>query len=170
MGKRVGILLGVFLITVAGGCASEKASPPVGGPPPTPTGPVTVTADVGGALGDHLTASGHTVYVFLGDTSTLSSCNGDCAVAWPPVATVGEPVGGTGVTKGLLSSVTRGDGSTQVVYAGHPLYYYAKDAAAGEAKGQGLNEFGALWWAVDPAGKAITTAASSAPDDTGGGY
>ena len=35
-----------------------------------------------------------------------------------------------------------------MTYAGHPLYYYAGDAAAGDTNGQGLDAFGAKWYVM----------------------
>ena len=50
----------------------------------------------------------------------------------------------------------RADGTKQVTYKGHPLYYYIGDSAAGQTNGQGSNSFGAKWWLLTPAGAAIT--------------
>jgi predicted lipoprotein with Yx(FWY)xxD motif len=55
-------------------------------------------------------------------------------------------------------AVRRADGSRQVTYAGHPLYRFGGDAAAGQANGQGSDDFGALWYVVGPRGAAITHA------------
>jgi hypothetical protein len=74
--------------------------------------------------------------------------------------------------------ITRSDGTKQVTYDGHALYYYSGDTAAGQTNGQGIDGFGAKWWLVAPAGTAITTAAGagSAPTSSptaskaGGGW
>ncbi|TMF44675.1 MAG: hypothetical protein E6I23_06895 [Chloroflexi bacterium] len=47
-------------------------------------------------------------------------------------------------------------GGDQVVYAGHPLYYYAGDHAEGEIKCQAVVEFGGGWYVVDGNGNKIT--------------
>ena len=52
---------------------------------------------------------------------------------------------------------TRTDGTVEVTYAGHPLYYFQKDKAPGDTTGQGVNGFGDLWWVLNPKGAAITT-------------
>jgi predicted lipoprotein with Yx(FWY)xxD motif len=58
------------------------------------------------------------------------------------------------VQASLLGMIKRSDGTTQVTYDHHPLYYYSGDSGAGQQNGQGLNAFGAKWFAVTPAGKA----------------
>jgi predicted lipoprotein with Yx(FWY)xxD motif len=94
------------------------------------------------------------IYLFDRETSDASRCYGACAEAWPPVLTDGEPVGGDGVATELLGTTQRDDGSTQVTYDGHPLYYYVHDPP-GELLCHGVDEFGGLWLAVDPTGKAV---------------
>jgi len=42
-----------------------------------------------------------------------------------------------------------------VTYAGHPLYWFSGDSAAGDTNGEGLTDFGGAWYAVSPAGKAV---------------
>ena len=55
----------------------------------------------------------------------------------------------------LLGTSKRSDGTEEVTYAGHPLYYYAGDTAAGQTTGQGSAAFGAPWWVVTPGGRAL---------------
>jgi predicted lipoprotein with Yx(FWY)xxD motif len=43
----------------------------------------------------------------------------------------------------------------QVTYAGHPLYYYAGDGAPGQTSGEGLDQFGGVWWALSRSGAAV---------------
>jgi predicted lipoprotein with Yx(FWY)xxD motif len=102
---------------------------------------------------------GKTLYLFTPDTTTKSNCTGDCAGTWPPFTLDGEETvkGGADVT-GAFGSITRADGSKQVTYAGHPLYYYSGDQAAGDTTGQGLFS---KWYLVGADGKAITAAATS---------
>jgi predicted lipoprotein with Yx(FWY)xxD motif len=101
--------------------------------------------------------SGRTVYLFEKDISPTSTCTGDCTSAWPPVTTTGAAHGGAGATAGLVATTPRADGSTQLTYAGHPLYYYAGDHAPGDTHGQGLNQFGAGWYVLTAAGAKIDT-------------
>ena len=71
--------------------------------------------------------AGRAVYLFDLEDSSVPECYEDCAVAWPPVLTKGKPVAGEGATQGKLGTTTRKDGSRQVTYAGHPLYFYEHD-------------------------------------------
>ena len=126
-----------------------------GSTPTAPSGPAVVMTKTGSA-GTYLTdGSGKTLYLFVADTGGKSVCTGACAAAWPPLTTKGNPTAGSGATASMLTTFTRSDGSTQVVYNGHPLYHYVADTAAGQTTGQGLNQFGGLWWLVSPAGAAI---------------
>jgi len=108
-------------------------------------------------------AKGFVLYWFAPDTSTTSKCTGSCATYWPPVK--GPVTAGTGVT-GTLGTITRSDGTKQATYAGHPLYTYAGDTAPDEAKGNGLNVSGGLWYEMTVSG--ATPAASSTAKS--GGY
>jgi predicted lipoprotein with Yx(FWY)xxD motif len=56
-----------------------------------------------------------------------------------------------------LGTITRSDGTKQVTYDGHPLYYFIADKSKGQTTGQGSDGFGAKWWLVAPSGDAITT-------------
>jgi hypothetical protein len=60
-----------------------------------------------------------------------------------------------------LSTITRSDGTKQVTYDGHPLYYFVGDSGPGTASGQGSDNFGAKWWLVSPAGSDVTGTVSS---------
>jgi predicted lipoprotein with Yx(FWY)xxD motif len=100
-------------------------------------------------------ANGRTLYLFKKDLGPTSTCSGACASVWPAYTTNGNPVAGAGVQASLLGTTKRSDGTTQVTYAGHPLYYFAGDTSPGSISGEGLKQFGARWWVVSPAGGAI---------------
>jgi predicted lipoprotein with Yx(FWY)xxD motif len=102
-------------------------------------------------------AKGRTLYDFVIDKGTMSVCYGACASLWPPYTTNGQPVAGQGVSSKLIGTTKRRDGSTEVTYAGHPLYYYAPDQKRGQITGQALNQFGAPWYALAPSGREIHT-------------
>ena len=99
--------------------------------------------------------AGKTIYLFVADTGSSSTCYTSCAQIWPPVLTSGPPQAGTGANASLLGTTTRTDGKTEVTYAGHPLYYFVQDKATGDTTGQGVNGFGGLWWVVSPSGAAV---------------
>jgi predicted lipoprotein with Yx(FWY)xxD motif len=104
-------------------------------------------------------AKGRTLYDFVIDKGMTSVCYGACASLWPPYTTNGQPVAGAGVSAKLIGTTKRRDGSTEVTYAGHPLYYYAPDQKRGQITGQALNQFGAPWYALAPSGREIHTPA-----------
>lgn len=113
---------------------------------PTPTRPATVKVAANATLGNILVdANGMTLYLYAKDATGVSNCTGACATNWPPFLTNGTPVAGDTTITGVLGTITRADGTTQVTISGQPLYYYASDKAAGDANGQGL---GGNWHVV----------------------
>jgi len=100
-------------------------------------------------------AKGRTLYLFEKDKGTTSSCYGACASGWPPYTTTGAPQAGSGAAASLLGTTTRTDGTTQVTYKGHPLYYFVGDTKPGEVTGEGVNAFGAKWYVLAPSGNKI---------------
>ena len=113
-------------------------------------------------------SKGMTLYWFVPDTSSASKCTGSCATYWPPVT--GPVTAGSGVT-GMLGTITRPDGTTQATYDGPPLYTNAGDSAPGQAKGNGLNVSGGLWWEMTVSGaKPATSTSTSGSGGGGGGY
>src|SRR5664279_3401190 len=123
----------------------------------TAAGPAVVGTTTG-ALGTYLVdGAGKTLYMFDTDQTApgTSTCYNACATAWPPLETKGAAtVTGTAAAD-KLSTITRTDGSTQVVYGEYPLYYWAKDTAAGQTTGQGV---AGTWWVVGIDGEPIKTA------------
>jgi predicted lipoprotein with Yx(FWY)xxD motif len=121
--------------------------------------PTTATVTIAHSkFGDILVDShGRTLYLFEADKSSSSTCYGACASLWPPLTVTGTPKAGPNVKASLLGTTKRTDGTTEVTYAGHPLYYYAPDTAAGDFTGQGLNQFGAAWYVVSSNGTAVTS-------------
>lgn len=127
---------------------------------PVTGGGAVINVGQNAALGSFLVDSkGMTLYIFTKDSANTSVCNGGCATAWPPLLTSGAPSAGTGVTASMLGTTTRADGTTQVTYNSMPLYYWAKDKAAGDTTGQGVQN---VWYVIDPSGKSITTAPAAA--------
>ncbi|MGH3251156.1 MAG: COG4315 family predicted lipoprotein [Trebonia sp.] len=105
--------------------------------------------------------SGRAVYAWSKDTGDSSACSGACAAAWPPVTTMGAATASGGAQSSDLGTITRSDGTKQVTYDKHPLYFYAGDSGPGSAAGQASDQFGAKWWLVAPSGSDVTAAVSS---------
>jgi predicted lipoprotein with Yx(FWY)xxD motif len=95
---------------------------------------------------------GKTLYLFEADSKNTSNCSGGCLNLWPPVMANGKATADSGVTAGMIGTAT---GSSQVTYAGHPLYWFAGDTNAGDTNGEGLDDFGGEWYAISPAGTAV---------------
>jgi predicted lipoprotein with Yx(FWY)xxD motif len=178
MWGAAGLTAAALALTACGSSATSAAS---GGTPAAPaassasasgsasaaaaSGTALKTATVGGTV--VLTnAKGFVLYWFGPDTSTTSHCTGSCATYWPPVP--GPATAGAGVT-GTLGTITRPDGSKQATYDGHPLYTYAGDTAPGQAKGNGLNLSGGVWYEMTASG-ATPAASPSTKPAVGNGY
>jgi predicted lipoprotein with Yx(FWY)xxD motif len=129
-----------------------------------PAGAVVLRSTDTATLGKILTdGNGRTLYLFKKDTGPQSNCTGACATDWPPVTATSAPTA-SGVSAAAIKTVRRGDGKMQVVFNGHPLYYYSGDGAGGTVNGEGQKAFGAAWYALSPAGQEVKGAA------TGGMY
>ena len=125
----------LFGLVVAGASSQAPAATATG------TGTVLKTTTIGGTT--VLTnAKGFTLYSFAPDTPTASKCYGSCAVYWPPVT--GTTAAGQGLP-GKVTTITRTDGSHQLIYNGHPLYTYIADTAPGQARGNNINLNGGVW-------------------------
>ena len=75
-------------------------------------------------------AKGRALYLWDADHGAKSICSGACAQAWPPLTTTGTPKASGAAKASLLGTTTRADGSREVTYAGHPLYYFEGDSDA----------------------------------------
>ena len=138
--------------------ATAEARSPVTEPPKEPTRKRPAGTEVvlaGSEFGDMLyDADQQAIYVFERDRPGETTCFDECADAWPPVYTRGEPVAGRGVDAKLLGTLERDDGRQQVTYAGRPLYYYAHEAP-GEVRCHNIDLNGGLWWVVGADGKPL---------------
>ena len=99
----------------------------------------TLLASAGLAAGMMTGDKGMTLYVFDKDAKDKSNCYDACAKLWPPYFAKGKAKG-EGWTE-----IKRKDGTKQWAYDGKPLYYYADDKKAGDAKGEG---FKGVWHTV----------------------
>lgn len=130
--------------------ASSSAPAPVVHPD------VTELKTASSSLGTIVTDSaGMTLYMFDKDTKggTKSACEGQCLVAWPKAMMGASAPTLTGVT-GKVASIDTPDGKKQLTLDGWPLYYWFKDAKAGDVSGQAVK---GVWWVLDPAGTPIKT-------------
>ena len=127
-----------------------------GGSTQTPTASAVTLKVASSPLGKILVdQDGKTLYLFEADGMNKSNCNSGCVALWPPVTTNGKATAGSGASAALIGSTMRSDGSSQVTYAGHPVYWFSGDTTAGDTNGQGLTDFGGAWYVISPAGKAI---------------
>ncbi|MGD0698517.1 MAG: hypothetical protein ABSA02_01400 [Trebonia sp.] len=176
----VGGALGATLLVAA--CASGGSSSSTGAAAPaSPAGASsssssasasggTVIETASSSAGTFLVSgSGRAVYLWTKDTGDTSNCSGACAGAWPPVTTTGSATASGGAKASDLGTITRSDGSKQVTYDGHPLYYFSGDSGPGTASGQGSDGFGSKWWLVAPTGSDVTAAVSSFTAGTSAG-
>jgi predicted lipoprotein with Yx(FWY)xxD motif len=158
-GLRTTLVAGLLALV---GCGAEDAEQPAATATPTPTATPMATEEARAGTRITLARSEfgtmlfgpeqQAIYIFERDPKGKTVCYGECAEAWPPVYTGGEPVAGKGVTARLLGTVERRDGRRQVTYAGQPLYYYAHEGP-GEVRCHDVNLNGGYWWVVGPSGR-----------------
>jgi predicted lipoprotein with Yx(FWY)xxD motif len=139
-----------FLVVAA--CGGTSNAPTAATSPTPPPDVLAKSETVTGSSMVILTDSkGMTLYLWKKDTGTGKvDCVGGCAAVWPPFilpATSTNPVAGAGVIGTLATEVNPEGKGQQVTYNGWPLYYYAKDKAAGDTTGQGV---GGTWFVVTP--------------------
>jgi predicted lipoprotein with Yx(FWY)xxD motif len=153
-------LMTLLLPFALAACGSAAAGYGGGTAPSSQSAPATISVASSG-LGQILVgANGKTLYLFEADTSTKSTCSGACAQAWPPLTTTGAPRAAGGGSASLLGTTARTDGTTQVTYNGHPLYYFVSDTKPGDTNGEGSTAFGAGWDVLSPAGGKIEKSGS----------
>lgn len=130
--------------------ASGSAQPPTSdAPQATGTTITTASSEFGPVLWG---PDRQVIYIWEKELTATAECYGDCAAAWPPVLTTGKPIATGEVEAAMLGTTTRRDGSTQITYNGHPLYYYAHEGP-GEVKCHDVATHGGLWWVITPAGQ-----------------
>jgi predicted lipoprotein with Yx(FWY)xxD motif len=162
--------------TTSSGAGSTAAAAGYGSSPSS-TGTGTGTAPAGlkiatahGSVGTYLVGpTGRALYMWVADKNGTSSCSGGCAQAWPPLITKGSPQAGGGAMAADLNTIKRSDGTLQVTYKGHPLYYFAADTAPGSTKGNGSNSFGAKWWLLSTSGGPVSGSGSSSSSSSSSG-
>ncbi len=159
--RRLAVVLAVTM--VVGASAVSQAAPSRGG---RASGGMPVAAharltlrssEYGKVIFD---AHGRVLYLFAADHSAKSTCYGVCAAAWPPMLTKGAPTAGPGLNAKLVGTTKRRDGSLQVTYNGHPLYYYSADMR-GKIMCQHANMHGGFWFVVKANGTPNTAKSKS---------
>ena len=162
-GRTVAVLVACLVLAACGDDPSPGAkatTAPTTTTAATPSEPASPTAEpgteivvAGSAFGPMLfDTRKQAIYLFDIETTDEPKCYGDCAEAWPPVLTDGEPAAGDSVQKSLLGTTKRTDGTTQVTYGGHPLYFYAHEGP-GEVKCHDVFLNGGNWYVVKPTGE-----------------
>ncbi|MET0842343.1 MAG: hypothetical protein ABWX76_14820 [Leifsonia flava] len=131
------------------GVAGTDADDPESTEAPPPTAVTVAAAPFGQKLTDD---AGRTLYVYSLDPPGKSSCVGACARAWMPARSLGgKPQPGSSVAASSVGNIQRPDGSEQITFNGHPVYYYVGDTGPGQSNGNGRSEYGGLWSAKPPA-------------------
>jgi len=106
----------------------------------------------GRMLGDR---DGYALYAFSRDDRDETRCKGACAEDWPPFKTKRDPKAGKGLKDGRIGTTNRPNGSRQVTFRGHPLYYYVGDREPKQVFCQNVVEHGGRWLIVNGKGKPI---------------
>ena len=154
----VPMAMGALALTAA--CNPYTSPSTTGASAPAATGALIAPAstDLGMVL---VNGQGRTVYDFANDTGHTSTCNGECAHDWMPVAAPDTlPASLPGVPADL-GSTQRSDGTQQLTVAGHPVYTFEGDSKPGQTNGNGITLNGGLWTAVSPNGSPLASSSSS---------
>ncbi|HSU13814.1 hypothetical protein [Longimicrobium sp.] len=108
-------------------------------------------AGVGTFIADR---TGRPLYMYTADKNGESACYEACAGLWPPLigAQGAAAAGAAGVQSSMLGVSKRRDGSSQITYNQHPLYYYSADGGGNVPRGNDVKDAGGEWYLVTPAG------------------
>lgn len=154
-------------------CSSSKTAASSGNHSTVTAGGTKVA--ISSSAGTLVGPNGHTLYENTVDTATSIKCTGACAEEWPPLT--GDPTVSGPLNASDFATVARPDGTMQVTFQGHPLYYFDEDKTAGSAKGAGLADQGGSWHPAAASVLSTTGGTSSAAPTTtdsggygGGGY
>lgn len=139
--RRFGLLAGAAVMGVALAACSSAGT----GATRPRSGPV-VSAVENAAFGTILSSGGKTLYTLV---PSSTACDAACTKIWPELVVPSGATtasAGNGVRASDLGTVGRGGGVRQVTYSGKPLYFFAEDSAAGQAKGNITDVWGK--WSV----------------------
>jgi predicted lipoprotein with Yx(FWY)xxD motif len=128
------------------------------------------TASVSGVGKVVVDGNGRTVYILTSGGHTNVPCtnaNG-CTKVWPSLPL---PVGSSAATAGAgIRSSRLGTkkiaGKTYPTYNNWLIYEYTGDSGPGQANGEGIKSFGGTWYALNAAGKPVTSSSGG----SGGRY
>ncbi len=160
--RSVGLGVAVVVSTAVVGVGASSAA----------VGAATVSvhkSDYGNVL---VGPGGLVVYMYGPDRRSRSACYGTCARAWHPLLTKGRPLAGAGINANLLGTTNRRDGSVQVTYNGHPLYFDNQTGETHKAGAVGCQQFnvnGGIWLIMKPNGHPNTSKAKPHNGEGGGG-
>jgi predicted lipoprotein with Yx(FWY)xxD motif len=134
---------------------TETTTAPPSSSPPAATGTTVTTGDseFGVMLFDDRNQA---IYLFDAETDPTPACYDECAADWPPVLTDGTPQAAGALRGDLLGTTQRSDGTMQVTYCGHPLYFYAHEGP-GEVLCHDVDDYGGTWLVVTPEGTPAPT-------------
>jgi predicted lipoprotein with Yx(FWY)xxD motif len=164
--RRILIPIGVLAVVAAivaiaaaagGGSSGGAYGSSATAATPTGAGPTSAVSTRTGDDGTYLVdGNGRALYLFEADKPNVSKCDSGCQSIWPGFkAGAKPPVAKGGALAGKLGVTSSAQGDRLVTYNGHPLYYYVGDKAPGNMNGQGLDQFGAEWYVLSPAGNKI---------------
>jgi predicted lipoprotein with Yx(FWY)xxD motif len=136
------------------GSGGESTSKTASATSPTSGAVTAITVGSASGVGKVIVdPEGMTLYYFQKDQGGKSACYGACEQAWPPLTTESKPQAGEGAMASKLGTTMRKDGTTQVTYAGWPLYTFVEDKKPGEDNGTDSKAFGASWYPLHPNGE-----------------
>jgi predicted lipoprotein with Yx(FWY)xxD motif len=185
--KRVGMAaaLATAAVTLAACGSSSSGGPAVtsGGQPTSSTstgssgsadtaGTSFSLANVGGLGNVVVDGRGRTVYILTKPGAKNLPCTdgSGCTTYWPDLSLpdgTSSAAAGHGLDASLLGH-KRANGEIYPTYNGWLLYEYSGDTAAGQGHGEGVHTFGGTWYALNAAGKPVTSMTGSTSGSSGG--
>ena len=166
------LVLGAVLAAGLSACggSSNSGTTSSGGSSAAATGAVLAPAHttLGTVLVDH---AGRTVYLLTADSPGHSTCSAQCLAYWPSVAPASSTKPPPGVSA-PVGTAKVADGGSTVTVGGWPVYTFVQDSSPGDVTGEGVKNFGGVWYAVSPSGQPVKPGSSATPSTSsgGGGY
>ena len=163
--------------TAAGGSSAGASARSSSSAPPGQSSSATVTIsarNVPGVGTVLVNGQGQTLYMLTSEKGGKITCTDQtgCTKIWPDTELpkgVTAAKAGSGIQASLLGTVKDEDGSRYVTYNHWPLYTFSGDSGSGQAKGEGITNFGGTWYVLNVAGAPVTSRSASSPSAGGGG-